>query len=79
MKVDTHDDTVLRIRKQIEAYIAAHPDAADTLDGVGRWWLGGALLLPAAVRDALDALVREGRLVQANALDGAVRYHATRR
>jgi hypothetical protein len=71
-----HDDDTLeaRLRAAILAYVAAHPQAADTADGIARWWLGTAAAPAVAVTCVLDRLVQEGRLVRTQGADGAVRY-----
>lgn len=46
------------VAEQIKAYLAKHPGAADTVDGICDWWLPG---VPAPlVQKALDELVRQG-------------------
>jgi hypothetical protein len=45
----------------ILAYLDAHPEAADTVDGIRQWWLAaGAERSPADVQAALDLLVERG-------------------
>jgi hypothetical protein len=51
---------------QILQYLAAHPDAKDTADGILKWWLPS---FPSEsdkeqVQEALDALVTKGWLVK---------------
>lgn len=60
----------------IEQHLASHPQAADTVEGVARWWLG-APGVPAAIADvkqALAALIQQGRLRQMQLADGTVLY-----
>jgi hypothetical protein len=39
-----HDADVVRaITEAIRRYVIAHPEAADTLEGIHRWWLPPAL------------------------------------
>lgn len=56
----------------IETYLATHPLAADSVDGVARWWLSshGQQASPAEVEAALAALVRRGRLRCVTLADG---------
>ena len=35
------DAEIRRVVGQIEAYLLRHPQAVDTVECVGRWWLGG--------------------------------------
>jgi hypothetical protein len=56
----------------IEAHLAAHPAAADSAEGVARWWLGSQGL-DAGVQEveaALDQLVRRQRLRRVELADG---------
>ena len=57
------------------AYLARHPQAADTLPGVARWWVGddGRYSLE-QVRSALDRLVDGGDLRRERLADGTDWY-----
>ena len=33
------DEDVLRIAKEINRYLVDHPNAADTIEGISKWWL----------------------------------------
>ena len=62
----------------IQAYLARHACAADTLQGIAQWWLsemGVEVPLP-DVRRALDALVIEGRVERHVLPGGTVIYRA---
>ena len=50
------------IADRIQAYLAAHPKAADTLDGISRWWLReeGVEIWPDQVLEALRMLQKRG-------------------
>lgn len=65
-----------RLVRAIEAHLAAYPLAADSLDGVMRWWLGtrGIHATAAEVEQALNALVAGRRLRQTRLADGTVLY-----
>ena len=74
-------DVVDEIAKAIRRYVDAHPDAADSIDGIHRWWL-----LPvfhdearALVTCAVDQLAHEGALRQVALEDGRVIYSSARR
>lgn len=60
----------------IRRYLANHPNASDSLEGVQRWWLGeGAVEAPGStVQQALDQLVRKGTVVKKMLPDGTVVY-----
>jgi hypothetical protein len=72
------DSSVERAIAAIERYVAEHPAAADSVDGVAQWWLPDmGLDLPLeVVHRALDILWRRGA-IQRNALpDGGAVYGA---
>jgi hypothetical protein len=62
----------------IRRYLANHPNASDSLEGVQRWWLGeGAVDAPdTAVQQALDRLVKKGTVTKKQLPDGTVVYAA---
>jgi hypothetical protein len=70
------DRKVLQIAARLRQYCADHPSAADTLEGVQRWWLGDTL--PDAhsdeVEDALLLLVADSVIEQRTLADGTVLY-----
>lgn len=60
----------------ILAHLAANPTAADSAEGVARWWLGDRAGPASAdeVRAALEALAREGRVRRMQLADGNTLY-----
>lgn len=60
----------------IRRYLANHPNASDSLEGVQRWWLAeGAVEAPGpTVQQALDRLVKKGTVVRKLLPDGTVVY-----
>jgi hypothetical protein len=54
-------------------YLLRHPQAADTLAGVARWWVGDGYSLE-QVRRALDHLVDGGALRRERLADGTDWY-----
>ena len=73
------DDAVRTIAVTLFDYIARHPDAADSLEGIRRWWLPGhTAVCAAAVEAALERLVREGELTR-QPLPGGGALYARRR
>ena len=64
------------IAREIRRYLDAHPDAADTSDGVRQWWLSpeAAAAGAEAVRRALDRLVADSEMVSRVLVDGAIVY-----
>jgi hypothetical protein len=69
-------DKVDDIARAIVRYLEAHPHAADTADGITRWWLAPMLsAVPAdALERALKALVASGRLLRDSPGDGGFVY-----
>ena len=68
-----------RITAELRAYVALHPRAADTLQGVARWWLSVELGLEAApgeIELALLDLEREGHVERRKLPDGTTLYAA---
>lgn len=63
------------IARDLERYVSLHPTAADTVDGIARWWLDRAEE-PAltVVEAALDVLVHRGLLVRNPLPDGNFVY-----
>ena len=62
--------------QEILAYLASHPQAADSAHGVARWWLGphrSALPL-SDVESALRQLVARQELRQESLSDGTTLY-----
>jgi hypothetical protein len=53
-----YDTDVQQIAVQIERYLQSHPNAADTAEGIARWWLPGQgiQVSPLIVQQALDYL-----------------------
>ncbi len=36
---DTHEQEIAEIAREIARYLDAHPNAADSVEGILRWWL----------------------------------------
>ena len=60
----------------IEAHLATNPLAADSAEGVARWWLAthGVVASPQEVELALVTLVRQHRLRRVQLADGNTLY-----
>lgn len=58
----------------IADYLARHPHASDTLEGIGRWWLGADQADWPQIQFALASLEREGAVVRKVAADGRAHY-----
>lgn len=74
----THEKNQQRDRliSAITLYLRAHPNAADSVEGIMQWWLPQEEN-PADMNDlqsALDHLVETGALARAALLDGRMLY-----
>jgi len=69
------DDTVQFIAAILLEYIDCHPHAADSNEGIRRWWLPGHIAAcSASVDAALEQLVQVGELARRQLPDGGVLY-----
>jgi len=60
--MNSRDDVVSAIAREIERYFEAYPNAADSVEGIREWWLSPALRAApvASVLCALEELQRRG-------------------
>jgi hypothetical protein len=74
-------DIGLEIESLIASYVASHPSAADTLEGVHAWWVGARV--PGATRAEVEAacerLVAAGVIERVELPDGAALFAAAGR
>jgi len=73
----TRDDTRVRhIAGEIERYIGLHPDAADSVEGIRRWWLPATIEEASVqcVERALEGLITAGVLTWRALPDGKILY-----
>lgn len=65
-----------KLIEAIEAHLASNPLAADSADGVARWWLAAHEVVASLqeVETALATLVRLGRLRRVTLADGNTLY-----
>ena len=67
---------VEQIARDIEGYLSRHPEAADTAEGIARWWLIQSQVeaqLP-RLEFALELLVNRGVLIRRRLPDGNCVY-----
>ncbi len=76
MAVPGIDDSDLEER--LTHYCVAHPRAADSVDGVRRWWLADPAIPLADVEAALEALVKRG-ILEVRRVPGGVAIYMKRR
>jgi hypothetical protein len=71
------DDTIRAIAAEVLGYLTRHPDAADTADGIQRWWLVGGAAYPLSdVEHALERLALDGAVMRRRLPDGRLLYAA---
>jgi hypothetical protein len=75
-KAGMHDQRIEEVAIEIGRYLHAHPDAADSAEGVRHWWLteGSAKVALAIVYAALDKLVSQGAVKMRVLADGTRIY-----
>lgn len=69
------------IARALRDYLDRRPDAADSIEGIHRWWLPPSLHdeSPALVEVAVAQLLDEGRLRRVVQEDGGVIYSSGRK
>ncbi len=69
-------DLIAVAMEEILAYLRAHPSAADTVDGIARWWLGAGAKSAATedVQEALNRLAETGLIDVRHLPDGVLIY-----
>lgn len=69
-------EDISRIAREIENYLSAHPRGTDTLTGVLNWWIAQQRYMEAKerVEQALDYLVRNGKVLRVLMSDGTALY-----
>jgi hypothetical protein len=79
-KDDPSSLTKSEIAKEILAYLAEHPDAQDTLEGIVQWWLleRKVMYQTKAVAEALADLVSERFVLEIKDRDLESRYRINR-
>jgi Fe2+ or Zn2+ uptake regulation protein len=75
------DEAIVAIAQEISAYLKAHPEAADSLEGVARWWLARQHYEQAInkVKKALEYLVAEGVVTRTSTTGGNTLYSSASR
>lgn len=74
--VDSPAQRRAAIQDALVAYMAGHPDACDTPQGIRTWWLKGMDMDEAMIEDVLDAMVDAGTLQGIRLAGDVVVYRA---
>ena len=78
--MSNRQDRVTEVVDALLRYLASHPDAADTVDGIAEWWLPrGARAERGIVEAALERLLAQGIVRRQTNTDQHVLYLAQRR
>lgn len=77
----TRDEFVQAIAVEIERYVSAHPNAADSAEGIRGWWLSPGLRAesPDLVVEALDGLEKRGIVIKTQPEGTVAIYSGTAR
>ena len=64
------------IAREVLSYLSAHPDARDTLEGIGQRWLAGKAIKPppTLLKEVLSDLVTQGIIEVHRGKDGTTQY-----
>lgn len=71
------DAEIVTVAQEITRYFAAHPKAADKMEGIAKWWLTHQRLQESfeLVQKALDYLVDQGKIKKTTNHDGETIYY----
>ena len=74
--MDAENTDFAAVAAAIRRYLCDHPNAADTLEGIARWWLSGnsGNELLTDVERAMEQLMTQGEVVRQTLRDGTVIY-----
>ena len=76
IQMTAQDNKTEVLAEEIARYLADHPDASDTAEGIARWWLTRQRYEDALsqVQQAVERLVSQGRVQRKVLPDGTVVY-----
>jgi hypothetical protein len=70
-----HGLTRSQVARAILDYLHQHPDAQDTLAGIGEWWLADKVKTrTVTIKEALDELIVKGFVLAQKGKDLQIRY-----
>jgi Fe2+ or Zn2+ uptake regulation protein len=78
--IDENTTEVARLAQMISGYLEFHPHAADTLEGVAKWWFPPASQPQSLeqVAKVLESLVDQGIVKETSMAVGKIIYSAAR-
>ncbi len=67
-----NDNEIGRLIQEIEQYLLTHPNAADTIEGIAKWWLQQQRYMDSVecIHNALDVLIERGLVKKRTNADG---------
>lgn len=76
MAKEDDEQAVAEVAEIIKRYLDTYPNAADSIEGIARWWLGRQRFEERlkAVEQALEYLVAKGEVARTVAADGKAIY-----
>jgi hypothetical protein len=74
--MNTQNQDIDALAAALRSYLIEHPNAADTLEGIARWWLAGEVgeAWFSTVQRAVEQLVMRGEMARQTLGDGTVVY-----
>lgn len=77
----SENDDIIRLRDAVRDYVEHNPNAADTLEGIARWWLasGPGQINRDRLQKALDSLVSAKVLQGERKQSGELIYTCSRK
>lgn len=72
--VPNERNSSLDLELELRRYCAEHPNAADTVDGIQRWWLADFACSRQDIELALGELVKRGEFAERSLPDGSIVY-----
>lgn len=74
-----NEKEIVRVAEEIERYLLTHRNAADTLEGIAKWWLQQQRYIDSidCVHNALDVLIKRGLVQISTNLDGKKIYKSS--
>ncbi len=79
-RMNANNQDIEALAAMIRGYVLEHPNAADTVEGVARWWVGGdasdAWLR--RVQGAIEQLIDQHMMARRTLRDGTVIYERNR-
>ena len=74
---DKRQDAIRIVADEIRAYLDSNPNAADSLEGIAKWWCGRKRYEESreTVRAALSSLIEEGTVRSRQVAQGETIYY----